>query len=163
MDAADLAGLARYLEWADRRVWAALAGVPADAWQRPLASSHGSLGATVEHLAGTEWTWLRRVEGESPPAIVPPGGARDRAALEALWPAVWAGWAAAAAALPPEARIAYRTTGGAPCVTAFGDILLHVSHHSAAYRGQVAALQRQLGFQPAATDLIAHLRESGRP
>ncbi len=52
----------------------------------------------------------------------------------------------------------YRTSHGAGYETALGDILLHLSHHSATYRGQVVAVLRSLGCEPASTDLMAFLR-----
>ncbi len=36
-----------------------------------------------------------------------------------------------------------------------------MSHHSATYRGQVVALLRSLGLQPASGDLITFLRDRG--
>jgi uncharacterized damage-inducible protein DinB len=159
VERADLELLVEYLAAADAKVLDRARTMPDEPWRRALASSHGSLAATVEHLFATEWTWLERIEGRSPDRLGPPGGATDRDVLAAAWPRVWAGWRAAVAQRAPEAPVAYRTTAGVAHTTPFAHIVLHVSHHSATYRGQVAAIQRALGFAPVSADLIAHLRQ----
>ncbi len=155
-----LAELAEYLAWADGRVWATIRDVPEDAWRHPLPASHGSLAATVEHLFAAEWTWLERVWGRNPAQVGPPGGATDRRQLARLWPEVWAGWREVARTMDAEAVIHYRTSAGVAYQTPLTGVWLHVSHHSAAYRGQAAALLRALGLTPPNTDLIAFLRRT---
>jgi uncharacterized damage-inducible protein DinB len=154
-------GLAAHLEWAGRRTLASLADVPAAEWEGPRPASHGSLAGTAEHLFGTEWTWLERVAGRSPGAVGPEGGMRDRARLEELCPEVWRLWREAASRHDAAEPVRYRTTQGSPHETPFGWILLHVTQHSATYRGQLAAMLRALGRGPATTDLIAFLRARG--
>lgn len=158
MDATDLELLARFMEWADRRTLDSVRDVPSEVWECRLAASFGSLAGTVEHLFAAEWTWLERVEGRSPAGIGPRGGARDRRQLAELWPPVWSGWLDVAARRAPDDIVRYRTTQGATHETPVGNVLLHLSHHSAAYRGQVVALLRALGGEPVSTDLIAMLR-----
>jgi uncharacterized damage-inducible protein DinB len=152
--------LVAHMEWADRRVLAA-AGPAGPAWEQPLAASYGSLAGTLEHLFATEWTWLERIRGRSPAQVGPPDGARTPEQFGALWPPVWAGWHAAVAGVDPAAVVRYQTSLGQPYETPLAWILLHVSHHSAAYRGQAAAVLRQLGLSPVNTDLIAFLRSRG--
>lgn len=159
MDRSRLRMLVLHMEWADGRLLQASAALPEEEWTRPLVCSYGSLAGTVEHIFATEWTWLQRVQGHSPATVGPPGGARARAALAASWPGVWSGWQAVLGAHDPSEPIPYRTTTGAAHTHQLVDILLHVALHSAAYRGQAVALLRQLGARPAATDLIAFLRE----
>ena len=161
MNASEMELLAAHLEWAGGWTMASVADVPAAEWERGLPASHGSLAGTVEHLFGAEWTWLERVSGRSPGAVVPDGGMRDRERLAERWPGVWRGWREAAAGTAAAEPVRYRTTQGAEHETPFGWILLHVSHHSATYRGQVAAILRGLGRTPATTDLIAFLRARG--
>jgi uncharacterized damage-inducible protein DinB len=162
MELADLALLADYMEWADRKVLHAIADLPRDLWERSLPSSHGSLAGTVEHLFAVEWTWLERVGGRSPRSVGPEGGVRDRERLAGMWPEVWDGWRRAAHERDAGEPIRYRTTEGTEHETPLGHILLHVSHHSSAYRGQVAAILRSLGRTPASTDLIFYLRGRSR-
>lgn len=161
MDSTDMTRLATYMAWADRRTLASVGELPAELWERRLPASYGSLAGTVEHIFAAEWTWLERVEGRSPAGIGPEGGAADRLRLGDLWPSVWNGWMQVAVGRPAGDVVRYRTSQGAAHATSIGDILLHLSHHSAAYRGQVVALLRWLGKEPASTDLIAFLR--GQP
>jgi uncharacterized damage-inducible protein DinB len=158
----DLRLLVRHMEWADRRLLEAVLPLPDEAWGRPLPSSYGSLAGTVEHLFAAEWTWLRRLSGDSPRTVGPQSGARDRSRLAVLWPEVWAGWRQAATREPRE-PVRYATTAGVQHVNTVGEVCLHVALHSAAYRGQAAALMRQMGRTPPATDLITWLREGNPP
>jgi uncharacterized damage-inducible protein DinB len=158
MERGDLRLLAAYTAWADRRTLDSVRELRAEEWERPLATSHGSLAGTLEHVFAAEWTWLQRLEGRSPATLGPEGGARDRDCLAQLWPAVWDGWRQAAERRPPGEVIRYVTTQGAPHQATLAEVLLHLSHHSAAHRGQVVTLLRSLGRQPASTDLIVFLR-----
>ena len=160
MAAVPAATLAAYLEWADRRLLAAIRPLSEELYSREIPSSFGSLARTVEHVFAAEWTWRERVCGRTPASIGPEGGATSRDRLDALWPPVWADWRRVVAERDPAEPISYHTTRGEPQVTALGAIWLHVSHHSATYRGQAVALLRVLGQLPPATDLILFLRES---
>lgn len=150
--------LAAYLAWADGRIWAAVADLPEALWRQALPASHGSLAGTVAHLLGAEWTWLERIQGRSPAQVGPPGDPGDRAAISRIWPAIWDGWRDAARDLDPSGVVHYRTTAGTPQDTPLLWVWMHVSHHSAQYRGQTAAILRHLEVVPPNTDLIAFLR-----
>lgn len=156
-----LTALVDHMEWADRRLWQAVAAVDDALWDRPLPASFGSLAGTTEHLFACEWTWLERIQGRAPEQVGPPGRARGRERLAALWPAVWAGWQRVAATEDLGRVVPYRTTAGVPQATPLLWIGLHVTQHSATYRGQVAAVLRQLGLTPPATDLILWQRQQG--
>ncbi len=158
MDRATARVLVDYLAWADRRVLDRLRLVLPEHWDEPAPAGHGSLGGTVAHLIGTEWTWLCRLSGQSPRAVGPVRGLRRFTDAETLWPEVWAGWYRVVALREPLEQIDYHTTAGTPHQNSTGEILLHVSHHSAAYRGQIVILLRWLGYSPAGTDLIEYLR-----
>lgn len=158
MDRATARQLVGYLAWADRCVLDRLRLVRAEDWDKPAPAGYDSLGGTVAHLVGTEWTWVRRLFGESPTTVGPVGGLRRFTDIETLWSAVWADWWQVADSREPLELIDYRSTSGASYRNTVSEILLHVSHHSASYRGQIAVLLRWLGYTPAGTDLIAFLR-----
>jgi uncharacterized damage-inducible protein DinB len=158
VDPADAELLVAHMEWADALLLRTVAPLPEEEWVAPLPSSYGSLAGTVEHLFAAEWTWLQRLRGASPTELGPAGGARDRERLASLWPAVWAGWRGVAAG-DAAVAVRYQTTRGVPFSHTVGQLLLHVALHSATYRGQAAALLRQLGRTPPPGDLIAFLRQ----
>ena len=52
----------------------------------------------------------------------------------------------------------YRNTKGQEYTSTITDIFLHVSHHGAYHRGQIAVHMRNLGLEPVNTDYIAYAR-----
>jgi uncharacterized damage-inducible protein DinB len=58
-----------------------------------------------------------------------------------------------------ESGITYRNTKGEPWTNSVGDILMHVTMHSAYHRGQIAAAMRAEGHAPAYTDFIHGARQ----
>jgi uncharacterized damage-inducible protein DinB len=146
--------LFEHLAWADGLLLDALAkaGEPPEPVLRLLG-----------HLLGAERIWLARVRGE------------DTSGMQ-VWPALTpaqcrtvAGEAQAGfreilrTASPGRlgATIAYRTSKGQPMESSLEDILLHVALHGTYHRGQIAALMRREGLEPASTDFILFAR-SGR-
>jgi uncharacterized damage-inducible protein DinB len=52
------------------------------------------------------------------------------------------------------------TSAGAKYRHRYADMFRHLANHSTYHRGQVAAMLRQLGEKPPATDLIRFYREA---
>ena len=141
-----------HLAWADRRVLDALEGAGA-----PSVPCLQLLG----HLFSAERIWLMRIRGqdtagESVWADFPL--ARCRAVAEACA----AGFREVIRDAPAErlaALIPYRTSKGQPMESTLADILLHVALHGQYHRGQIAALLRREGAEPAGTDFITFARD----
>jgi uncharacterized damage-inducible protein DinB len=152
-----------YDSWANRLVFTAAGALPVEQLQAPAASSFPSIDATLAHIVGAEWIWLRRWRGESPaaaPAWVAkpslPDLKRELAAVEAERASFLAGLSEAEF----ERAVSYRTLAGQPYSDALGGLIRHVVNHSTYHRGQVATQLRQLGHTPPNTDLITYLRQA---
>ena len=162
MTADELWTQVEYMLWADEHCRHSLQSVSEQQWRCPAACSYGSLAGTVEHLVGTQWVWLERLRGQSPRTLWPEGVGGSRQAVTAFWESVGSDWRTELPRHHPEEVVAYRTTAGQPHAHRLADLVLHVGYHTAAYRGQVAAVLRGLGGRPEVTDLIAYLRERDR-
>ena len=151
---ASLNRLYEHLAWADSLLLDAL-----EALGDPPEEAMRLLG----HLFGAERIWLMRIRGED-------------SSVQSVWPRLSL---VQCRALAEEARagfrdilqgatagrlaapIAYRNAKGQPFESSLGDILLHIALHGAHHRGQIAALLRREGREPAATDFILFSRLGG--
>ena len=68
LDKDALSRLIDYTIWANHRVMRACATVPVDDYKRELGGSFGGIRGTLSHIMWTEWIWLERWKGISPPA-----------------------------------------------------------------------------------------------
>jgi len=141
-----------HMEWADRRTLASLGQTPAPP---PKALT------LLAHLAGAERIWLCRVRGEDSSrfSVWPPE--LTLAQCAELLEANHTGFNAflrTVDAADLSARVHYKTSKGQAMETVLEDILLHVALHGAYHRGQISALVRQAGLEPASTDFIAFVR-----
>jgi uncharacterized damage-inducible protein DinB len=153
-----------YNRWANRRMLDAVARITREELTRELGGSFPSLQATLAHMAGAEWLWLRRWQGESPAAM--PSGWENATLgeLRAAWADVEDGQAAFLQLLTDDwllSSITYRTLAGMEYAGALWQLLRHVVNHATYHRGQVATLIRQLGGVPASTDMVVFYREGG--
>ena len=143
-----------HLAWADDRVLGALEQAPATS-ARTLK--------LLAHLLSAERIWMLRLQNED-------------TGKEIVWPDLTLVQCRAMAEASrtgyreilrtaTEARLAalvsYRTTKGDPMTTSMADILFHVALHGAYHRGQIAALLRGEGLEPANTDFIMFSRIGG--
>jgi uncharacterized damage-inducible protein DinB len=154
--------LFEYGTWANAAFFRAAGALAADELTAKAAGSFPSVLATLAHVVGAEWIWLRRWAGESPGSA--PAWARDAslgeleerlAQVEAERAAFLAGLADADLARP----VAYRTLSGQEATDPLDRLIRHVVNHSTYHRGQVAAQLRALGRTPPSTDLIRFHRE----
>lgn len=140
-----------HMQWADEQVLAALR----DATHPP----ERALGLYA-HVLAAEHNWLARLAGTEPMPVFP---TLSLHACEELAQGNHARYDALARALSPidlERVMAYRNREGEPQERRLEDILLHVALHGHYHRGQVAAVLREAGEEPASTDYV---RWSGLP
>jgi uncharacterized damage-inducible protein DinB len=61
--------MARYNQWANRRLYAACGELPSAAYHQPRAAFFGSIHGTLSHLLVTDRIWLARIEGRPNPDL----------------------------------------------------------------------------------------------
>jgi uncharacterized damage-inducible protein DinB len=162
MERTALLELYDYNRWANRRALDAASRVPPEDFIREVGGSFGSLRNTLAHVYGTEWVWLERCRGTSPPSLPAASEFPDAAAIRSKWETVEGERRRFLEALDP-ARLAesltYTNFRGERWTYTLERILLHVVNHSTYHRGQVATILRQLGATPLSTDLLQYYDE----
>jgi len=129
---------------------------------RAVAAPPERAVALLGHLGGAGRLWLERLRG-APQTM-------------AVWPALsleecsrvfdenrdaWSSYLAGVDERDLGQTIAYMNSKGGRFKNTVLDVLLHVTHHGAYHRGQIALLLRQNGAEPAYTDFI-HAVRTGR-
>jgi uncharacterized damage-inducible protein DinB len=143
--------LVEHLDWADKRVLSAL---------RSARNASPAAFRLYSHVLGAEHAWLARISGRGPGVAVWPDLSLDECEQLARENALELARVVDAMTAADRAKpIVYRNTSGKEFTTALEDILLHVALHGAYHRGQVAALLREGGDEPQATDYIVFTRE----
>ena len=112
------------------------------------------------HIVGAEFLWLARLRQEAPVMSVWPELDLDACAarlgeLDVLWP----GLLRELQDEDLDDGRAYRNTKGEFWTSTVGDILTHLTMHSAYHRGQIASAVRESGGSPAYTDYIHAVRQ----
>ncbi|MEX0922539.1 MAG: DinB family protein [Rhodovibrionaceae bacterium] len=157
--------LARYNAWANARLYAAVAALPAGDFARDLGGFFGSLRGTLNHNLAGDLIWFRRLTGQGKaPEKLDSLLFEDLAELRAAREAEDARILAYAAALTPEAlagTLRYRNTRGEPFAQPLPQVLAHVFNHQTHHRGQAHHMLSQLGASPPPLDLLYYLREAG--
>ncbi|MCL5020670.1 MAG: DinB family protein [Bacteroidetes bacterium] len=161
MNRDDLLELFEYNQWAKVRLLDSLAQVKQEDFSKDLHSSHGGIQGTLFHMVNAENIWLSRLEGNQ----VTPLDASQLKSVEDFRKA-WddldkrmTGVLAGVNDSQLQAMMGYQDSRGNkyrhPKQWAFNQIFNHFTYH----RGQIVALQRELGYQPVNTDLIGFYRE----
>ena len=164
MNKNDVLELLEYNRWAKERLIASLQQIRQDDFEKDLHSSHGGIRGTLLHILSSVNIWSSRLAGE---AIVP----LDNDKLKAVYDFKneWDGLERKLSGLIDkftdeqlQSRFEYQDTKGNnyshPRVWALQHFVNHFTYH----RGQIVAMQRQLGYKPVNTDLIGFYRERGR-
>lgn len=159
--------LARYNQWANRRIYAACAALPESEYMRPRESFFGSIHATLNHILVGDRIWLGRFTGH------PASGIH---ALDQILYGELAGLRVAREAedaqiinfcdaldLPTlNSMLRYQPMDesapkvGVPMRLAIGHCFNHQTHH----RGQAHGLISQTAVPPPSIDLIYFARET---
>jgi uncharacterized damage-inducible protein DinB len=162
MQISDIQILLAYDRWANARLLRAAAELSADRYAAELGGSFGSVRATLGHIVAVEWLYLRRWLGESPPSLPGWAAEADPAALRKKLDEAETGQKVFLASLGPadlERPIRYTNIAGKKLEYPLGDLLVHLVNHSTHHRGQAAALIRQAGAVPPATDYLVFKTE----
>jgi len=159
--------LARYNQWANRRLYAAAAALPEADYMKRLPSFFGSLHATLNHILVGDRLWLGRLTGHPDTGI--------HALSQILYPEL-AGLRVAREAEDAliitfvdeldepalNSTLRYKTIKGAAQTTPVRFVLGHLFNHQTHHRGQCHGLLSALGVaEPPELDLIYYLRREG--
>ena len=139
-----------HLAWADD----ALLDAIADAVEYPPAAAR-----ELAHIFGADETWLARLEGRKPTALIWPPS--DLNSLRALALQVQVGYARHLDTMIETdllRLVFYQNSAGISFETPVRDILYHVFLHAQYHRGKVNLLLRQAGLTPAPVDFIGFMR-----
>jgi len=114
------------------------------------------------HIIWAEWLWTRRWQGESPTQVFAPEDFHDWATLDSRWKMVENEQQTFLENLNDQLsniRVSYENLQGQRWEYSLVHMLQHCINHSSYHRGHVAALLRQLGQTPPATDFLVFLDE----
>ena len=115
--------------------------------------------ALLGHLGGAGRLWLERLRGAPQTMAVWPALSLEECAR--VFDENRDAWSSYLAGVEEEdlgRTIAYVNSKGERFKSTALDVLLHVTHHGAYHRGQIALLLRQTGAEPAYTDFIHAVR-----
>ena len=162
MNVDDVRELFDYNAWANRRIFEALAKLPAEQYARDLKSSFGSIHGTVCHIVWAEQLWLHRWVAKPAPSTPQGQDLAGLAEARARWEAIETERAAFLAGFPePRLRdgVTIQPTGGGSYTHPFRQMFLHTVDHSSYHRGQVVTMLRQLGVKPPSAGMMGFFRE----
>ncbi|MFD1330917.1 DinB family protein [Methylopila musalis] len=159
---------AAYNAWANRRLYDAVAALPADDFARDGGAFFRSLKGTLNHLAVTDEIWLDRLRGGfEPPRRLDDVPYPEFAALRSVRTTLDAALEAHVAELTPDdldRELRFRRQASPePIRQRVGPALAHLFNHQTHHRGQAHALLTQFGGPEAGPplDLLLYLRETG--
>jgi uncharacterized damage-inducible protein DinB len=151
-----------YGSWATALMFDAAEALTQEQLEAPAVSSFPSIHATLAHIVGAEWIWLRRWLGDSPTSAPVWAGKPTLAELKIQLATVEAertGFLAPLTDADLDGEVSYRGADGKAFLHPLGQLIRHVVNHSTYHRGQLATLLRQAGHTPPNTDFTRYLRE----
>ncbi len=161
MNKNDLLELFEYNLWAKERLLDSLSEIKQGDFLKDLNSSHGGIHGTLFHMVNAENIWLSRLEGRQVDSL-DPSQLNNVQAFRKVWDSLDNRMKGVLAALNDpqlQEKVEYQDSKGNkhfhPKLWAFNQLFNHFTYH----RGQIVAMQRQLGYKPANTDLIGFYRE----
>ena len=183
MNISDIQTFYAYNRWANERMFAALAKLSEQQFKEPVQSSFPSIRDTVFHIVAGEWLWLKRWQGTSPRSTLP-----DPDLSPATWSTLSPGGIPSIKELatPPalksfadsvekerrdfllclsenvlQAPLRFNDMAGTPCAEPLVQLMQHLVNHGTYHRGQVITMQRQIGVDTVALDMLYFFREGG--
>jgi uncharacterized damage-inducible protein DinB len=171
MDLSDIQQLLTYTEWANELAMEAAARLPDDGLHRDFGISHKSIFGTLVHMAGAEWIWLERWNGNSPTKAEAwtrwsAEACNDLATLKDRWTVLVNQRTQCVSQLDGSrlaADLSFNLLSGDPSSMPLINQMQHVVNHATMHRGQVVGMIRQLGLEPPSTDLLFYLRREISP
>jgi uncharacterized damage-inducible protein DinB len=162
MTIGDALELFLYNRWANDRTIASVDALTDEQRARDLGSSFPTVLRTAAHIAAAEWVWLSRWKGTSPTTmpvwVERPEWASVRTRFAEL-ERERQGFLSTLADADVSRVVSFTLFNGTPDAQPLGRQFQHLVNHGTYHRGQIAGMLRQLGAQPASTDLIRWARE----
>ena len=156
MDIQEIRSQFEYVFWAHERMMRSLAELTPEEFLRDLHSGHPSVRDTLVHMMSSDWIWLSRWHGISPTAMMDLEAFPTLESVEQRWVSLHHELSRFLGQVRDEdlpAPIAYRSVGGEERTLPLVCTLQHLANHNTYHRGQVATLLRQMGHEPANTDI----------
>ena len=171
MNLSDIQQLLTYTEWANDLAMEAAARLPDEGLHRDFGISHKSIFGTLVHMAGAEWIWLERWNGNSPTKAEAwtrwsTQACSDLPNLKDRWTELVNQRTQCVSQLDEPrlaADLSFKLLSGDPSSMPLINQMQHVVNHATMHRGQVVGMIRQLGIEPPATDLLFYLRREISP
>jgi uncharacterized damage-inducible protein DinB len=171
MNLSDIQQLLTYTEWANDLAMEAAAKLPEDGLHRDFSISHKSIFGTLVHMAGAEWIWLERWNGNSPTKAEAWSrwsieACNNLTALKAHWTELVNQRTQCVSQLDEPklaTELSFKLLSGDPSSMPLINQMQHVVNHATMHRGQVVGMIRQLGIEPPSTDLLFYLRREISP
>ncbi|MEO7917634.1 MAG: DinB family protein [Dokdonella sp.] len=171
----ELALLARYNRWMNRRTYAAAAKLSSDEIKRDRGAFFGSVFGTLNHIMVADLLWLHRFARARPDdpeldpirAMVEPTmlDQEMQSALDELTrqreriDAAVQAWIATLDENALVASVSYKNTKGIAFERRLSFLLTHFFNHQTHHRGQATTLLSQAGIDVGVTDLALMLAE----
>ncbi len=171
MNLSDIQQLLTYTEWANDLAMEAAARLPDEGLHRDFGISHKSIFGTLVHMAGAEWIWLERWNGNSPTKAEASTrwsteACNDLPNLKDRWTELVNQRTQCVSQLDESklaADLSFKLLSGDPSSMPLINQMQHVVNHATMHRGQVVGMIRQLGLEPPSTDLLFYLRREISP
>jgi uncharacterized damage-inducible protein DinB len=148
-----------YNHWANQRVLSSVTPLTDEVFTRNMGNSFSSVRDTLAHILGAEWIWLERWLGRSPEALLRASDFPTLRVLQQRWATVRHDQNQYIQTLVPDRlkdEVSYTNTRGDRYSYALWRQMVHVPNHSSYHRGQITTLLRQIGAEPASTDLLVY-------
>jgi uncharacterized damage-inducible protein DinB len=161
----DIELLYRYGRWANATILKTVAGLTPEQFNQKLGGSFPSVRETLVHIMGAEWIWLQRWKGASPKALLSAAEFPDLDSIKARWRGIeqeqmeFVGQTTDSSLKSP---LKYVNLKGQTFEYPLGRVMQHLVNHGSYHRGQVTNFLRQLGAQPASTDLLVYFDVEGK-
>ena len=161
----DIEYLYKYNRWANNTILKTVAGLTPDQLNQKLGGSFPSVRETLVHIVGAEWVWLQRWKnGTSPKALLSAADFPDLDSIRTRWQQIeheQREFVEQATDSSLKAPLKYVNLKGQTFEYPLGRAMQHLINHGSYHRGQVTNFLRQLGAQPAATDLLVYFDVEG--
>lgn len=160
--------LARYTQWANERLYGALATLEEPVLQAPHPGGRpGGMAGVLGHMLVVDRIWKGHLQGQdhgfTSRTLEHSPACAQLAAMQAEEDGWYQRYAQAQTEETLAGKIDFRfVDGGAGCMRR-GDILLHVINHKTYHRGYVADMLYGLGLKPPTLDLPVFLRDAEQP